>query len=696
MNESLATLDRKELDLRKTIPYVPDDTVTRGEAMRFSYACGDRPLDGYVIKRGIGLGGFGEVYFALSDAGKEVALKRIQRHIDIELRGVSQCLNLKHVNLISLWDIREDSQGNGWVVMEYVPGGSLRDVIEASRSGMALEKVQDWFRGIASGVRYLHNHGIVHRDLKPGNIFWDDDEQVVKIGDYGLSKLMSAGRLSGQTESVGTFHYMAPEIGRGIYGKEIDLYALGIILYEMLTGQVPFDGESSQEIMMKHLTAEPELSCLQDGFRTIIEKSLSKDPDRRYENIDAMLVDFEKCCEAPSRSTLSEPSPELWVNHDSTTLQDPSQSQADSFDGNRQDSSDVLYIADDQGEVGVNGQSEMVFGDLREVVDAVPVEIWEPAKRGLAAEPVARTVQNLYFKAADNWNQSNIGTPAKVIILVVAGIILFNNSGWLVPLAGTIAVFYRLYLLARLAVRVVRGTAQSAIDRQRQLARLRAVWTAQVGEQRWVPKLGELFGSFVTSGLLVLCLVLVAAFASSDGDYEAASYWALMTWLSTVAVTTSWCVLLAGKIWEKHEGDPIRRRFAMMVAGVFVGAVSFGISQYFLLDMQAQNPLNHSFITALPSTLSSSAGQPFLAAHVIFFALFFSAFRWWKQVDPFRKTRLSFWSVGLVLLGGTIINEVAGFPFPWMIAMVGAASIGIQLSAPWIGQAERNRLVAAM
>ena len=694
MNESLATLDRGELDLRKTIPYVPDDTVTRGEAMRFSYACGDRPLDGYVIKRGIGLGGFGEVYFALSDAGKEVALKRIQRHIDIELRGVSQCLNLKHVNLISLWDIREDSQGNGWVVMEYVPGGSLRDVIEASRSGMEFEKVQDWFCGIASGVRHLHNHGIVHRDLKPGNIFWDEDERVVKIGDYGLSKLMSAGRLSGQTESVGTFHYMAPEIGRGIYGKEIDLYALGIILYEMLTGQVPFDGESSQEIMMKHLTAEPELSCLQGGVRTLIEKSLSKDPDRRYENIDAMLVDFDKCCETPNRSLLSEKSPESWVNHDSTTSQDSSQSQADFYDGNRQESSDVLYIADDQGELGVTGQSEMVFGDLREVVDAVPVEVREPAKRRNAGEPVARTVQNLYSKAAHHWNQSKIGTPAKVIILVVAGIILLNNSGWLVPLAGTVSVFYGLYLMARLAVRVAQGTAQSAIDRKRQLARLRAVWIAQLSRQRWVPKLGELFGSFVKSGLLVLCLMLVAALASSDGDNQTAPYWALMTWLSTIAVTTSWCVLLAGKIWEKHEGDPIRRRFAMMVAGVFVGGVSFAISQYFLLDMQAHNPLNYRPVTALPSTLSSSAGQPFLAAHVIFFVLFFSAFRWWKQVDPFRKTRLSFRNVGLVLLGGTIINEVAGFPFPWMIAMVGAASIGIQLSAPWIGQAERNRLVA--
>src|SRR5437868_5770840 len=99
----------------------------RAGAMKFAYASGSRPLDGYTIKRGVGRGGFGEVYFATSDAGKEVALKLIRRNLEIELRGVQQCLNLKHPNLLALYDIRHDAQGDSWVVMEYVDGASLED-----------------------------------------------------------------------------------------------------------------------------------------------------------------------------------------------------------------------------------------------------------------------------------------------------------------------------------------------------------------------------------------------------------------------------------------------------------------------------------------------------------------------------------------------------------------------------------------
>src|SRR5690606_6413463 len=94
-------------------------------APRFVHATGSKPLDGYTIKRGVGRGGFGEVYFATSDAGKEVALKLIRRNLDVELRGVTHCLNLKHPNLIALYDIRTDSMGDQWVVMEYVAGESL-------------------------------------------------------------------------------------------------------------------------------------------------------------------------------------------------------------------------------------------------------------------------------------------------------------------------------------------------------------------------------------------------------------------------------------------------------------------------------------------------------------------------------------------------------------------------------------------
>jgi serine/threonine protein kinase len=142
--------------------------------------------------------------------------------------------------------------------------------------------------GIGAGVAYLHDRGIVHRDLKPGNIF--SDEGLVKIGDYGLSKFISASRRSGQTESVGTVHYMAPEVANGRYGKEIDIYALGIMLYEMLTGHVPFEGESVGEVLMKHLTAEPDVSVLAEPYRTVLARALTKDPEKRFRTVSQMLA----------------------------------------------------------------------------------------------------------------------------------------------------------------------------------------------------------------------------------------------------------------------------------------------------------------------------------------------------------------------------------------------------------------------
>ncbi|HEX4150414.1 MAG TPA: protein kinase, partial [Pirellulales bacterium] len=124
--------------------------------VRFSYASGARPLEGYTIKRGIGAGGFGEVYYATSDGGKDVALKLIRRNLDIELRGVRQCLNLKHPHLLSLYDVRQDEQGNSWVIMEYVSGECLEDVIAAHAQGLPVDEALAWFRGVAAAVAHLH------------------------------------------------------------------------------------------------------------------------------------------------------------------------------------------------------------------------------------------------------------------------------------------------------------------------------------------------------------------------------------------------------------------------------------------------------------------------------------------------------------------------------------------------------------
>jgi serine/threonine protein kinase len=288
MGNPTATLERENLSaMNAPTSELEEAERPRAANLKFTYASGSRPLEGYTIKRGVGRGGFGEVYFATSDAGKEVALKLIRRNLDVELRGVTQCLNLKHPNLISLYDIRTDEMGDQWVVMEYVSGESLEDVIDRNPSGMPIEQVLSWMRGVCSGVAYLHDHGIVHRDLKPGNIF--SDEGTVKIGDYGLAKFISCSRRSGQTESVGTVHYMAPEIANGRYGREIDTYALGIILFEMLTGRVPFEGESVGEVLMKHLTAEPDLSMLAEPYRNIVERALAKDPDLRLKSVGELV-----------------------------------------------------------------------------------------------------------------------------------------------------------------------------------------------------------------------------------------------------------------------------------------------------------------------------------------------------------------------------------------------------------------------
>src|SRR6187401_2289978 len=129
MNDRAATL---ELDVESDggVAVTEASPARMGGAMKFQYTSGSRPLEGYVIKRGIGRGGFGEVYFAISDAGKEVALKHIERNLEVELRGVSQCLNLRHQNLIELYDIRQDDLGESWVVMEYIAGPSLKEVLD--------------------------------------------------------------------------------------------------------------------------------------------------------------------------------------------------------------------------------------------------------------------------------------------------------------------------------------------------------------------------------------------------------------------------------------------------------------------------------------------------------------------------------------------------------------------------------------
>lgn len=273
--------------------------------MRFTYRWGQRPLEGFTIKRGLGQGGFGEVYFAVSDGGKEIALKLLLRgRTDTELRGISNCLNFKHPNLVHLYDLRTDERGDHWLVMEYVHGEPLSAVLNRNPKGLPADQARDWFLQVARAVAYLHDHAVIHRDIKPGNVFVEHG--VLKLGDYGLSKTVCATSLT-QSANVGTVYYMAPEVGRGACTKQVDMYACGVMFYEMLTGEVPFRGDSWAEVALRHQTDTPELSRVPPEYLAIIEKALSKKPEHRYADMDEMIRAVEAVSRVGQPARVEEP-----------------------------------------------------------------------------------------------------------------------------------------------------------------------------------------------------------------------------------------------------------------------------------------------------------------------------------------------------------------------------------------------------
>lgn len=657
--------------------------------MRFIYATGARPLEGFTIKRGIGIGGFGQVYYAVSDAGKEVALKHIQRNLDVELRGVSQCLNLKHPNLLALYDIRYDEAGEGWVVMEYVTGDSLRDVIERNPNGMPHDEIASWLAGTAAGVACLHDNGIVHRDLKPGNIF--DDAGVVKVGDYGLSKFISTSRRSAQTESVGTFHYMAPEIGRGQYGREIDVYALGIILYEMLTGDVPFDGESSQEIIMKHLTASPELGAIPEPYRAAIERALEKDPEKRLSNVRELMQMLGMTVPVAGGASVIVPEPAVPPIRQESASATKQQDDEELVIGD-DDADETLYI-DEYAAEPPRSRPEMQFGPIEHRASNVPT-LMAAANTTPPDEPIAKAVLTGWAGFVDWFSNPSVSTPLKVVLLVVGVIVALLNIEWLVPLGLVLAVIYATYYAIRAIVlsfhsERINKAANKSGSQWHESRGGRRRWQEAVRRNRIArplqQQLTELTGSMLVSGAIVAVLsVVILIFAGQSMDGSLARWAPQLAWLAISGVAGAWAVLIPSKWWEGNAGDQIMRRFTMLAIGLALGAAAYG------LDGALQLEMSYGPVHTTQELWQSfhAAGEPTLPAFLLYFGGLFVILRWWLQADPLRSTRISLWSIALAALWGLIFP----FPQPWGILLAASMSVAVQLAAPWISSEQRSRM----
>jgi len=677
LEELAMSVPAKEADapadrMSDALPAGATSDVQPAASARFTYANGARPLAGYTIKRAIGRGGFGEVYYALSDGGKEVALKLVRRNLDVELRGVAQCLNLKHPNLLGLFDIRTDDTGDQWVVMEYVGGPALEDVIAAHPNGLPAEEAIGWLRGIGAGVGYLHECGIVHRDLKPGNIFCDGG--LVKLGDYGLSKFISVSRRSGHTESIGTVHYMAPEIASGRYGREIDVYGLGVIFYEMLTGRVPFEGESVAEVLMKHLTAAPDLTGIAEPFRTILQRALAKDPAERYANVAEMLATLPQTV-APGFVVVDQPKVH------------------------------PVLPAVMRGQEVVEAEFAVPSGQL--VAVAAKPGFWALA----VEEPIFRWVRRSLAGFGAAWKEQ-FSTPTKFVIILAALWVLATMGGGLIPLLMVLGILYCMYFAVYMLIRLSASSSNGAPSTATQRAGASAMAATAVHatpatppaspptrRQRWHgrsrpalvvkplrQKLAELCGSLVLSALASLVMTLVMFLLR--GEQAAPEQFA---WVALVSIAGAWGVLVPAKFWEGTDGEPALRRFTMLVVGLVVGTAAWQTQQFFTVDLPHQFTSGPAFLpNPSPGSLSASAASLPLMAYLTYFGFLFLLVRWWRLADPLRSTRLSLWATAVCVTCAMALymfwpfpQQWEFFPQPWGFLVTAVIAIAVQLASPW-------------
>ncbi len=639
--------------------------------MKFALAPESRPLEGYTIKRAIHRGGFGEVYYALTDAGKEVALKLLHNNMDVELRGVSQCLNLKHPNLVTIFDMRQDADKDHWIIMEYVGGKGLYEVLQENPAGLPLNEVFRWLHGMTAGLSFLHDRGLVHRDLKPANVFSDAD--VVKIGDVGLSKYISESRRSAQTQSVGTVYYMAPEVARGRYGREVDVYSLGVILYEMITGRVPFEGETTAEILMKHLTAEPDLSVLPEKLRPVLAAALEKDPDRRISDVDELERRFRKAIE-DSGFELAKPTP-VYVSKRHAQTADPDMAMNGRFS--------AAAANDNATSVGVVN-SWMEYWNTR-----VPTPIkwvlcgavlWMILRSGafqpLTAGGVIGGIAYLVYR------QLFMSRPPKVTMREAV-----PANAFLAPETAPPAAVQQLKTAPTAAAVIVNAP-------QRQMAAAPIKPAAAVvytpATVRQIPA-GQRMTDVTTSltiSLAAAALVTTAVHLATDLLPTSAD----VAFFGTVTLLAAWALIVPAKLWEGRTGDLIVRRLIQAGLGLGVGAVASVLQQFLMLNdsrllhVDGDGVFDHGTIGRMQLL---NGGLPTMTGFMMFFGLLFLIRRWWWQADSFRKARFRISSSLVTLFLGVVLSAI--LPFSEQLGAIWALAISavVQLSSGWTPQEDR-------
>lgn len=265
--------------------------------------------DRYEILGKIGAGGMSDVFKAKDlTLGRFVAIKVLKPEFSEDLNFVTKfrteaqsAAGLEHPNIVNIYDVGSEN-GIHYIVMEYVEGITLKTYIEKKGQLTYKEAISIAIQ-VGRGIEAAHNKGIIHRDIKPQNIIISTEGKV-KVTDFGIARAASSNTIS--SDVMGSVHYSSPEQARnGFVDGKSDIYSLGIVMYEMVTGRVPFDGDTTVAVAIQHLQEEmvrpsvyaPELPI---SMEKIILKCTQKNPDRRYESISALLADLRKALVSPN------------------------------------------------------------------------------------------------------------------------------------------------------------------------------------------------------------------------------------------------------------------------------------------------------------------------------------------------------------------------------------------------------------
>lgn len=385
---------------------------------------GQKINDRYQIIKSIGEGGMANVYLAYDTIlDRDVAVKVLRGDLSNDEKFVRrfqrEALNassLSHPNIVEVYDVGDDN-GQYFIVMEYIEGKNLKDLLK-KRGKLTTSEVVDIMTQIADGLSVAHDSYIIHRDIKPQNIMILENG-LVKITDFGIAMAMNATQLTQTNSVMGSVHYLPPEqaSGKGSTLKS-DIYSMGILMYELLTGKLPYRGDNAVEIALKHLkeplpSIREELPDLPQSVENIILKSAAKNPKNRYNDAREMYEDLKTCLD---ESRINEPRyeyqyPELDSDNKKFTKQVEKAISVEEDDGDN-DQVEVKKVSDSElkKENKILVILAAIFVGLVVIVAAFVLflpsilkqdDITVPEVAGKTVSEVVNELQDLGFEVAD-------------------------------------------------------------------------------------------------------------------------------------------------------------------------------------------------------------------------------------------------------------------------------------------------------